>query len=154
MALVIFYQLGQSSVEETARALLGKSRAAGWRVMLRGTSQTSLDYLDEELWKGSPECFLPHGLAQNDHATLQPIMLGTGIAPENMQALMLVDGAAFEASEARQMARVMILFDGQNKTILNIARGHWKEALALGVKAQYWSESLGRWELKLTRESV
>jgi DNA polymerase III subunit chi len=151
MGLIMFYQLGRSSTAQTARALLEKSRVAGWQVMVRGTDQSALEALDQALWHGPIDSFLPHGLDTQPNANLQSILLGSGAAPQEYDALMLIDGAAFSTSEVERMKRVMILFDGQNEAILNQARMQWKEVATLGQEAQFWSEASGIWALQQSR---
>jgi DNA polymerase-3 subunit chi len=46
------------------------------------------------------------------------------------------------------MARVCILFDGNDDAALDTARGQWKALTRAGCSAQYWSEESGRWEKK------
>ncbi|MDR0808200.1 MAG: DNA polymerase III subunit chi, partial [Gemmobacter sp.] len=54
-ALVLFYHITRSSVEETARLLLERALGAGWRVMLRGTDPQGLERLDQWLWLNPEE---------------------------------------------------------------------------------------------------
>ena len=153
MGLIMFYQLSHSSTAQTARALLEKSRVAGWQVMVRGTDQPALEALDQALWHGPTDSFLPHGLDTQPHANLQSILLGSGAAPQEYEALMLIDGAAFSTSEVARMKRMMILFDGQNEAVLNQARMQWKEVATLGQEAQFWSEASGSWALQQSRRA-
>ena len=148
MALVLFYHLTRSPLEVTARTLLGKALAAGWRVMLRGTSRDSLGHLDAQLWLGPEEGFLPHGLEGGPHDADQPILLGLGAITNGAQGLMLVDGAAVEVAEACMLERVWVLFDGGDEVAVSAARAQWKVLTGAGVAAQYWSEAGGHWEKK------
>jgi DNA polymerase-3 subunit chi len=145
----MFYHLTRRPMEETLAMLLGKARQAGWRVVVRGTDPERMTWLDERLWLGPEEEFLPHGLAGGAHDALQPVLLGT--KPEDAQGadcLMAVDGAAVTATEVETLARVCVLFDGNDATALSLARDQWKVLKAAGVSAQYWSEDSGRWEKK------
>ena len=63
MGAVYFYHLTRTPLEATLPTLLGKARKAGWRVSVRGTSAERMAWLDEKLWLGTDEQFLPHGLA-------------------------------------------------------------------------------------------
>ncbi|WP_050527733.1 DNA polymerase III subunit chi [Pseudorhodobacter aquimaris] len=148
MGVVMFYHLTASGMEETARALLTRSLQAGWRVMLRGTDAAGLERLDQILWQGPAESFLPHGLAGGPHDAQQPILLGTGAIANGAKALMAVEGAEVSLDEARGLERVFILFNGHDDVAVAAARVQWKTLTGAGLAAQYWSEENGSWEKK------
>lgn len=145
---VLFYHITQSSVEVTARTLLEKALGAGWRVMLRGGDPARLDWLDQWLWLNPEDGFLPHALAGGPQDADQPVLLGTGPIVNDAKGLMLVDGAVPLPGEASALERVWVLFDGQDESAVNAARGLWKAIVAENLPAQYWSEETGRWVMK------
>lgn len=151
MGTVLFYHLTRSGVADTCGMLLPRALAQGWRVMVRGTDRARLEWLDEKLWLGREEDFLPHGLEGGPHDADQPVLLGMGAVANAPQALMLVDGAACTMDEAMAMERVWILFDGTDPDALAAARTQWRAVTGWGVAAQYWSEESGRWEKKAER---
>lgn len=149
MGAVYFYHLTRRPVEETLAVLLGKSLSAGWRVAVRGTDPGRLDWLDQKLWLGPEEGFLPHGLAGGPHDAEQPVLLTTAREAVNDPAcLMAIDGAEVAADEVQAMERVCILFDGHNPDAVQTARGQWKTLTGAGCAAQYWSEESGAWQKK------
>ena len=149
MGKAMFYHLTRHPVEETLGMLLGKAQAAGWRVAVRGTDRARLEFLDERLWLGSEEGFLPHGLDGGPHDALQPVLLTTKVRSENeASCVMSVDGAEVSPDEVSALDRVCILFDGTSEPALNTARGQWRQMKEAGVSAEYWSQESGRWEKK------
>ena len=144
----MFYHLTASPAEETAGLLLGRALGAGWRVMLRGTDRARLEDLDARLWQGPADAFLPHGLEGGPHDADQPVLLGLGAIGNDAHALMLMDGASVDPSEAEGLERVWILFDGNDQASVAAARVQWKALTGAGLAAQYWSEESGRWEKK------
>ncbi|MFT7060676.1 MAG: DNA polymerase-3 subunit chi [Pseudorhodobacter sp.] len=146
--MVMFYHLTASPVENTAGLLLGRALGAGWRVMLRGRERARLEWLDAQLWLGPQDTFLPHGMEGGAQDADQPVLLGLGAIANDAQALMLVDGAQVEPTEAEALERVWILFDGNDEQAVSAARGQWKSLTGAGLPAQYWSEQSGRWEKK------
>ncbi|MFD2175106.1 DNA polymerase III subunit chi [Rhodobacter lacus] len=147
----LFYHVTQSPVEAVVETLLTRALSQGWRVELRGTDPARMDWLDQKLWLGPEEGFLPHGLAGGPHDALQPVLLTVSPRPEGREAVMTVDGAEVAAEEVARAERVWILFDGRNETAVERARTQWKTLTAAGAKAQYWSEEGGRWEKKAER---
>jgi DNA polymerase-3 subunit chi len=144
-----FYHLTQRSLEETLPMLLEKSLQAGWRVAVRGTDPGRMEWLDQKLWLGSEEGFLPHGMAGGPHDARQPILLTCATeTPNGAACLMIVDQAQVSAAEVTAMERVCVIFDGHDPEALNAARGQWKSLTQAGCSAQYWSEESGRWEKK------
>lgn len=150
MGAALFYHLTRSPLEATLPLLLAKSLQAGWHVVVRGTEAARIDWLDQTLWKGPEEAFLPHGVAGGTHDADQPILLTTGreAPPNGAQCLMAVDGAEVTAEDCAGVERVCILFDGNDPAALDRARGQWKALTGAGITAQYWSEEGGGWQKK------
>ena len=148
MGAAFFYHLTHRRLEDALPALLGLSLKAGWKVAVRGPDQGRLDWLDQKLWLGPEDGFLPHGLAGGPHDALQPILLTTAAAANDPQCLMSVDGAQVSPQEVQAMERVCILFDGGDPDAVQQARVQWKTLTDAGCSAQYWSEESGRWEKK------
>lgn len=145
----MFYHLTQRPMEDTLRMLLGKARLAGWRVVVRGRAQDRLAVLDEKLWQGAEDGFLPHGLAGGAHDALQPILLTTETSRTNdATCVMAIDGSAVDPAEVEALERVCVLFDGNAPDALETARSQWRAMKDAGVTAEYWSEDGGTWEKK------
>jgi DNA polymerase-3 subunit chi len=149
MGAVYFYHLTRRSLEETLPVLLEKSLKAGWRVAVRGTDADRLGWLDEKLWLGPEEGFLPHGLAGGPFDADQPVLLTTDTHAANDPAcVMAVDGAQLTAEEVRLLDRACVLFDGRDDGAIQAARLQWKALTGAGCAAQYWSEESGSWQMK------
>lgn len=148
MGAVYFYHLTRGPVESTLRTLLEKSLQAGWRVAVRGRDSERMKWLDEKLWLGPEEEFLPHGLTGGEFEADQPVVLTTGAAGNAPTCWMGVDGAEIAPEEINAAERCCILFDGHDPAAVERARGQWKTLKEAGCTAQYWSEESGRWEKK------
>ncbi|MEP6066213.1 MAG: DNA polymerase III subunit chi [Paracoccaceae bacterium] len=148
MGAVYFYHLTRRPLEDTLSMLLAKAMQAGWRVAVRGSNVERLTWLDEKLWLGPEEGFLPHGMAGGAHDALQPVLLTQGPAGNDPQCVMAIDGAEVSADELTGLERACVLFDGNDAQALDVARGQWKKLKESGASAQYWSEGSGRWEMK------
>lgn len=148
MGAAYFYHLTRRPLEDTLSMLLGKARGAGWRVAVRGADLGRLEWLDEKLWLGPDEGFLPHGMAGGPHDADQPVLLTTGSASNGATCVMAIDGADVTADEVAAMDRVCVLFDGNDPEAVHFARTQWKALKDAGASAQYWSEEGGRWEKK------
>lgn len=154
MALVMFYQLSASTAADTLAALLPRALQQGWRVMVRGTDPVTLDRLDEKLWLGAEDSFLPHGREGGPRDGDQPVLIGQGPAANRADALALIDGAEATEAEIAQMQRVWLLFEKADENRLADARARWKALSAAGVAAQYWSDEDGRWVKKAENQPV
>jgi DNA polymerase-3 subunit chi len=152
MGAAYFYHLTSASVEQTLPMLLTKSRSAGWVVEVRGRDRPAMERLDQALWGGPAEEFLPHGLAGGDHDAEQPILLTIGTGAANAPTcLMSVHGGDISADEVQAAERTCVLFDGHDGDALAHARVQWKTLTDAGCSAQYWSQDSGRWEKKAER---
>ena len=149
MGSAYFYHLTRSPLEVTLPSLLARSLQAGWRVVVRGVSGARMEWLDEKLWQGPDDGFLPHGLSGGPFDADQPVLLTTSQEnPNGAACLMTVDGAPVAVEECQAAERICIIFDGNDQTSLDRARAQWQELTKAGVSAQYWSEEAGRWEKK------
>ena len=149
MGAAYFYHLTRQPLEAVLPMLLGKARGAGWRIAVRGVDAARMDWLDEKLWLGPEDGFLPHGRAGGEHDADQPILLTTDAGlPNGAVCLMAVDGAAVAADEVTALERVCILFDGNDPEAVQAARGQWKTLTGAGCAAQYWSQESGSWAKK------
>ncbi len=147
MGAAFFYHLTQNPIEVTLPLILGKARGAGWKIVVRGNEAGRIDWLDQKLWQGAEDDFLPHGQAGGEHDALQPILLTTTRdAPNGASCIMAIDGAEVTPEEVQEADRVCILFDGHDPEALDAARAQWKALTGSGCAAQYWSEESGRWE--------
>ena len=152
MGAVYFYHLTRQPLEAVLPMLLEKSLAAGWRCAVRGVDMRRLEWLDEKLWLGREDGFLPHGLAGGDHDALQPVLLMVDpVAANNPTAILAIDGAEVSPEEVAPLERVSILFDGNDDAALTRARSQWKALTDAGCSAQYWSQESGYWEKKAER---
>ena len=149
MGEAFFYHLTRRPLEAVLPDLLEKSLARGWRVSVRGTQAQRMDWLDQKLWLGPEEGFLPHGLAGGPHDADQPVLLTLDAdATNDPGCLMCIDGAEVAPDEVTALDRVCVLFDGHDGAALQRARDQWRSLTGAGCKAQYWSEESGRWEKK------
>ena len=149
MGAAYFYHLTRRPLPETLMMLLGKSLDNGWRVAVRGPDRAMLEDLDQALWLGPEEGFLPHGLAGGPQDADQPVLLTEAMEAANQpNCVMSVHGADVTAAEIAALDRVCVLFDGNDAAALDRARGQWKALKEAGASAQYWSEESGRWEKK------
>jgi len=149
MGAVFFYHLTQGPLEQTLPMLLDKARGAGWRIAVRGNDPDRMGWLDDRLWQGTKDSFLPHGLQGGPHDALQPILLTAGPEAGNApDCVMSVDGASVTSEEVDTLQRVCVLFDGTDPEAVQHARGQWKKLTDAGCSAQYWSQESGRWEKK------
>ncbi len=151
MGAAFFYHLTDSPLEATLPMLIGKARGAGWRVLVRGSDASLIKRLDEVLWQGPDDGFLPHGLAGGPHDADQPVLIGD-VPSDGFQCVMGVGGADVDASEVTDLERVCILFDGHDEVALNRARSQWKALTDAGCSAQYWAQEGGRWTKKAEKE--
>ena len=149
MGSALFYHLTQSPAETLVPTIIDRALATGWRVAIKSTARQRLEWLDEKLWLGPEDGFLPHGIAGGPHDADQPVLLTLDDHFPNAAAcLIAVDGAQVAPAVALALDRVCILFDGNDPAAVEAARGQWRDLTGAGVPAQYWSEASGRWEKK------
>lgn len=147
---MLFYHLTRSTPEALVPRLIRRAAQSGWRVEVRGTDAGVLARLDDQLWLA--EGFLAHGRAGGPHDARQPVLLrrvaqedGDEAAANDPACILSLDGAPVPPALCAAAERVCILFDGHDAAALDRARGQWRELVAAGQGADYWSEASGQW---------
>jgi DNA polymerase III subunit chi len=149
MPELLFYHLQRQPLEKVLPALLEKSLARGWRVVVQASSEERIDALDAHLWTYRDDSFLPHGTDRESDPASQPVLLTTrDHNPNRAEVRFLIDGASVPA-DAAAYERIVLLFDGEDEDAVAAARERWSEAKAQGLAATYWqADEEGRWQRK------
>lgn len=145
MSEVWFYHLLAKPLEQALPSLVEKSRARGWKVVVRIGSAERMAALDEALWTFDEESFLAHGTSAEPDPETQPVLLTLeDERPNGAEVLFLVDNAPLPAEWP--FARVVMMFDGNDNDAVAAARAAWKTARGLGHEVTYWQQDDGgRW---------
>lgn len=146
MGAAYFYHLTEQPLDVTLPMLVGKARQAGWRVLIRGVSESLLDRMDQLLWTSDAGGFLPHGLAGGPFDHDQPVLLALpDVTSAGFDCVLAIEGADITEAEVQASERVCIIFDGNDGAALARARDQWRALTKAGCHAQYWAQDMGRW---------
>ena len=150
MAETLFYHLERRALEDVLPGLVEKSLERGWRAVIKTESADRADALDTLLWTFN-DGFLPHAQLGDGEAARQPVLITTEDGnPNGAAILFLVGGAlppAWDAQGLAALTRIVLMFDGRDPSMVQMAREAWKGAKAGGHEVTYWKESpTGKWE--------
>jgi len=140
-----FYHLEQASIEAVLPQLLEKTRAKGWRALVK-MSEDRLPEMDKYLWTYRDDSFLPHGRDDEPMSDRQPICL-TATAEQSGDAacVLLLDQSDITMEDKAE--RCIILIDGQKSDSVSHERARWKRLKADGAKMSYWQQNdRGEWK--------
>lgn len=152
--VAMFYHLTHAGLDDTVTMIIKRAVGQGWRVMLRGKDAGLLQHLDEKLWLGPEDGFLPHGLEGGLMDAAQPVLLGHGAIANGAHGLVLLSGAEVAQDELAGLERVWILFDGADEAAVQAARGQWAALTGWGLAAQYWNDEAGSWAKKVDKAAA
>ena len=149
MTEILFYHLQRHPLERVLPALVEKSLARGWRVVVQAASEERIEALDAHLWVFRDDSFLPHGTWREAEAAEQPVLLTVHDGNPNGAAVrFLLDGAPVPA-DAGDYERIVLLIDGNDPDAVAAARERWSEGRAKGFEVTYWqADENGRWQRK------
>jgi DNA polymerase III subunit chi len=149
MTEILFYHLQRHPLERVLPALVEKSLARGWRVVVQAASEERIEALDAHLWVFSDDSFLPHGTWREAEAAEQPVLLTVHDGNPNRAAVrFLLDGAPVPA-DAGDYERIVLLIHGNDPDAVAAARERWSEGRAKGFEVTYWqADENGRWQRK------
>lgn len=148
MSEILFYHLTESTLYEALPALVERSIARGWKVVVQTASDERRDALDAHLWTFRDDSFLAHATDREPYAAEQPVILTTGEGNPNDAAVrFVVDGAEPPAPDGYE--RLVLMFDGHDQQQVEAARKNWKAFKASGATLTYWQQTPeGKWEKK------
>lgn len=150
-AVVMFYHLTRSGLDDTVTTILTRALGQGWRIMIRSPDKSLLENLDVRLWAGPEDGFLPHGLQGGPFDADQPVLLGSGAIANGARGIFLLAGAVVEQAELAGLDRVWLLFDGADQAAVQAARIQWTRMTGWGLAAQYWTDETGGWVKKVEK---
>ncbi len=148
MTEIGFYHLTSSRLERALPKLLEKVLASGARAVVRSGSEERVGFLNAALWTYDAASFLPHGSGREGDAADQPLWLtATEENPNAAGVLVLTDGV--EAGDIADFDRCLEMFDGNDATAVEAARGRWRAYTEAGHALTYWQQTeQGGWEKK------
>ena len=142
-----FYHLEASMLEGVLPELLEKTRARGWRALVK-MPEARLSQTDEFLWTYKDDSFLPHGRDDEPLADNQPVVLSsTATNSQGFDCVFLIDGEEIETDKGTE--RCLVMIDGRNEARITAARKLWTKLKASGAVLSYWQQNArGGWEKK------
>jgi len=145
MTETLFYHLETRSLEDVLPGLIEKSLQRGWRAVVRTDSAERSDTIDTLLWTYDDQSFLPHAQSGDGDAARQPVLITMEDEnPNGAQILFCVGGAKpdnWRAERLKELARIVLLFDGRDTGALDSVRAAWKEARDAGHDVTYWKQA-------------
>lgn len=147
MAEIGFYHLLSTPLERALPRLVERAWSQGHRIVVRAGSRERVEHLDTMLWTYEEAGFLPHGSVRDGNPEMQPIWLTHHDENANgASMLFLIDG--LEAADLASFARCADLFDGNDASAVEAARGRWRRAREAGHSLTYWQQTASGWERK------
>ena len=143
MTETLFYHLERRSLEEILPGLVEKSLQRGWRAAIKTDSSERSDALDTLLWTYDDQSFLAHAQLGDGEASGQPVLITVEEGNPNSAQIFFYVGGALPSDwqGLRDLARVVLLFDGRDEMALAAARAAWKDAKTAGHDVTYWKET-------------
>ena len=150
MTETLFYHLERRALEDVLPGLVERTLERGWRALIKTESAERADAIDTLLWTYNEQSFLAHAQMGDGKPERQPVLITVEEGnPNRADVLFLVGGAeaAWDGNLSRNLARIVVMFDGRDPESLSRARASWKSAKEAGHGVTYWKESpSGKWE--------
>lgn len=142
MTETLFYHLERRALEEVLPGLVEKSRARGWKALIRADTADRADAIDTLLWTYDDQSFLAHAQQGDGEPARQPVLITVEEGnPNKAEIIFFVGGAQPRNWEGlNDLSRIVMLFDGRDGTALAAAREAWKAAKTAGHDVTYWKE--------------
>ncbi len=139
---VDFYLLSHDPAPAAITLLARKVREADQKLLVVADDFEMLEAISQALWSATPEAFLAHGIAGEEHDARQPILLSGDLEASNGASfLLLADGHWREPGDA--FSRVLYIF---GQATIDEARQTWKALQDReGFESKFWKQQGGRW---------
>jgi DNA polymerase-3 subunit chi len=139
---VWFYQLQRRRLDQVLPNLVERVRQRGWRAAIQVATPERLSAIDDLLWTYAEESFLPHGAAKDGDPDMQPVWLTLRDDNANgAQARFLLEGVEAAPFVDQGYERLIVLFDGRDDAMRDLARAQWKKLRQINVELAYWAET-------------
>ncbi len=149
MPEVLFYHLERQPLEQVLPVLLQKTLQRGWRAVVRCSAPERVRALSDAVWGWRDEAFIPHGIAEDGNADLQPVWITDKVEnPNGANILFCVERAEPEEEELVAMDRTVVMFSAHDPQGVEAARALWRRLRGReGLELTYWrQDARGRWE--------
>lgn len=149
MPEVLFYHLERQPLEQVLPRLLQKTLQRGWRAVVRCGTRERVRALSDAIWSWRDEAFIPHGIAEDGHAEMQPVWITAEREnPNGANILFCVERAEPADEEVVAMDRTIVMFSGHDPEAVKAARDLWRRLRAMeALELTYWrQDARGRWE--------
>jgi DNA polymerase III subunit chi len=142
MTETLFYHLERRALEEVLPGLVEKSRARGWKALIRADTAERADAIDTLLWTYDDQSFLAHAQSGDGEVARQPVLITVEEGNPNSAQIFFYVGGAMPGDwqSLGELARIVLLFDGRDDAALQAARAACKEARGAGHDVTYWKE--------------
>jgi DNA polymerase III subunit chi len=146
MAEVFFYHLGEQPLKQVLPQLIAKGLQRNLKMAVQTPEKEKLSILSEMLWAAEDVAFLPHGLSDDDNAAHQTVVLCASLEnPNRATVRFYLEGAVPHSMDG--LTRAVIMFDGDDESAVEQARGEWKRLKAEGHEISYWKQDEGgKWQ--------
>ncbi len=140
---VDFYLVGGEGPAPVVARLAERVVADGGRLLVVTADTPAAARMDEALWAGPADGFLPHGRAGGADDARQPVLIAdTPAAANGARAIALVDG--LWRDEALTFDRAFHIFDAAST---EAARAAWRGLGSRdGLVRNFWKQEDGRWQ--------
>lgn len=149
MTEIRFYHLMTQPLERALPQILGKVLSTDRRALVRFGDTKQAKHFNEHLWTFDPGSFLPHGLANDDFADIQPVCLSTTGENVNKAQVLVLCAQKDVPDNIAEFSLCCDFLDGQDDDAVADARNRWKQYKDSGHSVTYWQQTdSGGWEQK------
>ena len=146
---ISFYHLQRQTLSHVLPKLLEKALGAWLKTIIRAGDHEQLQHIDEELWRFTPDSFLPHGHAKTPYPERQQIYITTTDENPNNATLLMITGGGEAVNNFGDFTRCFDIFDGNSPDMVAAARARWSTYKNAGHKLTYWQQNeRGGWDKK------
>nr|CRH06616.1 putative DNA polymerase III, chi subunit [Candidatus Magnetococcus massalia] len=141
---VRFYQLATDTRERALLKIVHKVYGLKMRCCLVAESAEQAKWVDDHLWRYPPDSFLPHGMAHEEMATEQPILISDQPQDSNGATVVVMLGS--QPLEKLEQFDMLVDFVPSDDESRRGSRLRYKHYLDAGCTMEYWiQDAKGGW---------
>ncbi|OPZ78363.1 MAG: DNA polymerase III subunit chi [Alphaproteobacteria bacterium ADurb.Bin438] len=138
-----FYHLTSSTLQKILPQLAINIDKTKKHAIFLFKDDNEVEKFNDYLWTFKDTSFIPHGSKNDGNENLQPIFLSSEFSNPNDAKFIVYTSPLNNINP--EFERVFIIFNGNNKMELEMARNLWKKGIALSAEMHYWQDLPEGW---------
>ncbi len=147
MSDIRFYHLNRKPLYETVAILTERAVMGDKKAVIVASDKSLFPKISDALWMTKPDSFLPHATKGDENSSAPILITDEFENTHSAQTCFILPEATW--GDCTRFDLVCHIFEGQNESQVQAARGFWKQLKDQAHNLTYWQQDdAGKWTQK------